>query len=693
MCKRIVSVVFISLLFLCNLYSSIIVNGDLSEDIWQNAKSVTGFKTYSPISGKPAPESTVVYYTFDDNAIYFAIKCYEKITVDQLIVKMDNAYRDEVLSIYLDTYNDKKKAYVFYIYNTGENSQSLYLGTPTGEFDHNWNTIIYSATQLTDYGWVCEVKIPFKSLKFQNKSIQDWNVLFIRNYTAKGISTAYPYIKMGGRKLCSSMKIKGIKIDKRFFNLKIVPYGIGTFEKEYTDSVSFTYDKEGKVGGDIWFNPTNNLTCNVTINPDFSQIEADVVQFTTNERYMLYYSETRPFFMEGSTYLSDPLNLLYTRRIQNPLYGVKIVGKELNTDIGFLHSRDNGIDEGERGYYNALNLCRDINGNLSLGLFAGNKEYESGLINDSVRIQRLYNRIGSLYADYSRGFFNAYIEGVAEFSCNNIDIIKNYSRGYEFYVFLKRYDGILYNLISVEGNSPDYINDIGYFQRDDIYKIRFDNAYMQNVSKKYLQYIQYILYTKYSGNFKGELIEMSSTPWIYMKSDNMSFSLESTLKRENYIDSTYNYIYVIPALSFKKENILSFYISYRYGNQINYTDNYLGISHLFHSGCTFSPLSKFYINLTGTMNRFYNLQDMQLIWNIWYVRTTIRYKFTNQFYSKLIAQLNMETKEGFFSELLTYEFNSMSAIYLGITQDFEKNNNFEFNDFVIYGKISYLFDF
>ncbi len=693
MYKRIISVVFISILFLCNIYSSIVIDGNLSEDIWQNAKSITGFKTYSPISGKPAPESTVVYYTFDNDAIYFAFKCFEKTVVDQQIVRMDNAYRDEILSIYLDTYNDKKKAYIFYIYNTGENSQALYLDGPSGEYDYNWNTIIYSATQLTDYGWVCEVKIPFKSLKFQNKRIQDWNVLFFRNYSDKGISAAYPYVEMGGRKLSMAMKIKGIEIDKKYFNLKIVPYGIGTFEKEYTDSLNYIYNKDGRAGGDIWFNPTNNLTCNITINPDFSQIEADVVQFTTNERYMLYYSETRPFFMEGSTYLSDPLNLLYTRRIQNPLYGVKIVGKELNTDIGFLHSRDNGINNGERGYYNALNLCKDFNNNLSLGLFTGNKEYESGLVNDSVRIQGLYNRIGSLYADYSRGFYNAYIEGVAGFNCKNIDTIKNYSRGYKFYVFLKRYDGILYNQISVKGSSPDYINDMGYFQRNDIYKIQFDNAYMQNISKKYLQYVQYMLYTKYNGNFKGELIEMSLTPSIYMKSDNMSFLLENILKRENYIDSTYNYMYVAPVVSFRKGSILSFFVLYRYGNQINYIDNYLGISHLIHPSVTFSPSSKFYINLRGTMNRFYNLPDMQMIWNLWYVMATIRYKFTNQFYSKSIAQLNMETKEGFFSELLTYEFNSMSAIYIGITQDFEKNNNFRFNDFVIFGKISYLFDF
>ncbi|MCK4545643.1 carbohydrate binding family 9 domain-containing protein [candidate division WOR-3 bacterium] len=693
MYKRIISVVFISILFLCNIYSSIVIDGNLSEDIWQNAKCITGFKTYDPVSGDFPPESTVVYYSFDDNAIYFAFKCFEKSPVNSLTANMDDAYRDEVLYIYLDTYNDKKKAYVFYIYNTGENRQALYSDAASGEFDYNWNTIIYSATQLTDYGWVCEVKIPFNSLKFQKKNIQDWNVLFFRNYTIKDITTIYPPIKREVKKLSGGMVIKEIKINKRFYNLKFVPYGIGTYEKEYTDSLNYTYDKDGRAGGDIWFNPTNNLTCNITINPDFSQIEADVVQFTTNERYMLYYSETRPFFMEGSTYLSDPLNLLYTRRIQNPLYGVKIVGKELNTDIGFLHSRDNGINNGERGYYNALKLSKDFNDNLSTGLFAGNKEYESGLVNDSVRIQGLYSRISSFNIDYNKGFFNAYIEGAAGFNCRNTDTIKNYSRGYEFYSYLKRYDGKLYNLISVEGSSPGYINDMGYFQRNDIYKIRFDNAYLQNISKKYLQYVQYMLYAQYNSNFKGEMIEMSTTPRILVRSDNIMFALGGTLKRENYLDSIYNYAYITQNFLFRPGQSLYFLILYKYGNGINYSENYLGIKHILYSGITYSPINKLYLNLSGSMNRFYNSQNNHLIWNLWYVNANIIYKFTHKFYSRLTAQLNMETKEGFFSELLTYEFNSMSAIYIGITQDFKKDKNFRFNDYVIFGKISYLFDF
>jgi hypothetical protein len=244
MYKRIISVVFVSILFLCNLYSSIVIDGNLSEDIWQNAKSITGFKTYDPVSGDFPPESTVVYYSFDDNAIYFAFKCFEKSPVNSLTANMDDAYRDEVLYIYLDTYNDKKKAYVFYIYNTGENRQALYSDAASGEFDYNWNTIIYSATQLTDYGWVCEVKIPFNSLKFQKKNIQDWNVLFFRNYTIKDITTIYPPIKREVKKLSGGMVIKEIKINKRFYNLKFVPYGIGTYEKEYTDSLNYTYDKD-----------------------------------------------------------------------------------------------------------------------------------------------------------------------------------------------------------------------------------------------------------------------------------------------------------------------------------------------------------------------------------------------------------------------------------------------------------------
>ena len=141
MCKKIVGVVLLAILIICNLYSSIIINGNLSDNLWNNAKCVTGFKTYDPISGNFPPESTVIYYTFDDGAIYFAFKCYEKSPMNPLTTNKDDVYRDEFISIYLDTYNDKCKAYVFNIYPTGENEQALYTGATLGNLDFNWKKL------------------------------------------------------------------------------------------------------------------------------------------------------------------------------------------------------------------------------------------------------------------------------------------------------------------------------------------------------------------------------------------------------------------------------------------------------------------------------------------------------------------------------------------------------------------------
>ncbi|NIA23696.1 MAG: hypothetical protein GWP03_06025, partial [Proteobacteria bacterium] len=116
-----------------NLYSSIIVDGALTDSAWSNAKHITGFKTYTPISGEAPPESTDVYYTFDNNAIYFAFVCYEKDPVNPRTTNIDNAYREENISVYLDTYNDKNKAYLFTFYPTGENYQALYSDAAEGE--------------------------------------------------------------------------------------------------------------------------------------------------------------------------------------------------------------------------------------------------------------------------------------------------------------------------------------------------------------------------------------------------------------------------------------------------------------------------------------------------------------------------------------------------------------------------------
>ncbi len=679
------------LLSFFNLYSSIIIDGSLSDSAWTNAKHIAGFKTYDPISGEAPPESTDVYYTFDNSAIYFAFVCHEKSPVNPKATNIDNAYREEKVSVYLDTYNDKNKAYVFTFYPTGENDQALYTDAAMGDWDDHWNTIVYSATKLTYNGWVCETKIPFNSLKFQKKNIQDWNILFFRNY--KDVSTVYPPVKKQNKLLKGGMIVKGIKINKRFYNLKLVPYGMGTYEKKYTDSLNYTFNKGGRAGADIWFNPTNNLTCNITINPDFSQIEADAVQFTTNQRFMLYYPETRPFFMEGSTYFSDPLFLFYTRRIQNPMYGIKIVGNELNTDIGFLHNGDRDTDGNLTGYYNMLSLNKNLNRNLSLGLMAGDKEYKAPSLNDSIFVQGLYNRLGALNLDYKKGIFSAYAEGGMDFACVNNDTLKDYTRGYTFHGYIKRFDGKLFNALTLTLISPSYTNDLGYFQQNDYRNIDFTTAYLQNKNSKHLQYIQYMLFSNMVTKFNGTFDHFNVTPKVFIKMENIAFASAGTYRRERYLDSLYNYLSTTNLIVYNPGSYFNVFLVYKYGNDVNYTENYLGISHIFNGSVTYSPIEKLYIKLNGGLNRFYNPATDSLAWNIWFIDASLKYKFTHDFSSRLDSRINMETKEGFISELLTYEFNSMSAAYLGITQNFENDNKFVFKDFVLFGKISYLFNF
>ena len=362
------------------------VDGTLDEPVWGSAARLTGFSQYLPVDGRPAEDSTDVLVWYAPDAIWFGVRAFEAHgpVVRATLADRDNISADDYIQILLDTFNDRRRALVFAVnplgvQQDGVRSEGL-AGAAGGQnagfrfdgvVDINPDYVFESRGRVTPSGYEIEVRIPFKSLRYQSAATQDWGLQVVRVTQHSAYEDTWtPVVRANASYLIQAGRLVGLTDLRRGLVMDVTP--------EYTtrvdgapDSSSYVYgNPEPSLGGTLRWGMTQNLSLNGTVNPDFSQVEADVGQVTVNERFALFYPEKRPFFLEGLEQFDTPNTLIYTRRIQAPIGGVKLTGKTGATGIAYLAGVDDGefTPSGEEAIYNLLRLRRDLGTSSHVGM-------------------------------------------------------------------------------------------------------------------------------------------------------------------------------------------------------------------------------------------------------------------------------------------------------------------------------------
>jgi len=361
------------------------IDGVLDEPMWRRAARLTGFSEYRPVDGRPAEDSTEVLVWYAPDAIYFGIRAFERhgAAVRATLADRDNIDADDHVAILLDTYLDHRRATMFAVNPLGVQEDGVWsdgvaagaAGGPSagGRFDAtidlNPDYVYESRGRLTERGYEVEVRIPFKSLRYQSADPQDWGIQILRSVQHSGYEETWtPAVRANASFLIQSGRLVGLGSLRRGLVLDLTP--------EFTTKVdgaptSPGYDYRGtpEVAGNLRWGVTQNLGATATANPDFSQVEADVGQVTLNQRFALFYPEKRPFFLEGLEQFDTPNSLIYTRRIVQPVLGAKLAGKVGGTGIAYLGAVDNSDQSatGAHPIYNMLRLRRDLGPTSTLG--------------------------------------------------------------------------------------------------------------------------------------------------------------------------------------------------------------------------------------------------------------------------------------------------------------------------------------
>lgn len=323
------------------------VDGQLDEKAWSEAVRVDLDIETRPGENTPAPVETVAYLVEDGVSLYVAFDARDPdpAAIRAYLRDRDAAYDDDFVGIVLDTYNDERRAFEFFANALGV-QMDLTFDDVNGNENDSWNAIWESAGQITETGFIVEMRIPLSQLRFpETDGKQTWGIDLLRIYPR---DFRYRLSNNASDRavncyLCQFEKFEGLPEARPSRDLEIAPT-LTVLRNETTDDPGTVplseADTEAEVGVTVRWGITPDITTNLTINPDFSQIEADAPQLDVNNQFALFFPETRPFFLEGADYFRTPIPAVFTRTVADPIAGAKITGKRRKNTFGAYLTQD-----------------------------------------------------------------------------------------------------------------------------------------------------------------------------------------------------------------------------------------------------------------------------------------------------------------------------------------------------------------
>lgn len=324
-----------------------VIDGILDEELWKSGEWIDDFTQFEPYNGKPASQRTEFNIFYDDDNLYVGIRAFDS-SPDSIVPRLTR--RDEVdgdlVAIIVDSFHDLRTGFTFGVSSAGVKYDLMFTNDGENE-DESWNPNWWVKTSINDEGWIAEMKIPLSQVRFDKNSGDVWGLQMARNYYRKNETDFWQHIPKDSPGLIHMFGemtgLEGIKPRKIF---DVTPYGVAkaeTFKKEAGNPFMENGRKYGLNGGiDAKIGVTNNMTMDLTINPDFGQVEADpsVVNLTA---YETFFEEKRPFFIEGNNITNFNIglgdgdvgndNLFYSRRIGRRPQGSPEMKEGWNSDI------------------------------------------------------------------------------------------------------------------------------------------------------------------------------------------------------------------------------------------------------------------------------------------------------------------------------------------------------------------------
>jgi hypothetical protein len=308
------------------------IDARLDEPAWAEAKPIALSYEWYPADDAPAPVATEALVTYDDRTLYVAFRAKDPQPgrIRARYHERDAAGDDDVVGFYLDPFNDDRRAYQFRVNALGVQIDAINSDVE-GTEDFTWDGIWESAGEITSDGYVVEIAVPLQQLRIPSRGgAQTWGFLAVREWP-RDVQHRIRSAETDQNRnclVCQFQDLHGFDTHTSGRNIEVTPTLTGTNEKPLDAGISTRWAL------------TPGTSLQATINPDFSQVEADAAQLDVNTRFALFFPEKRPFFVEAGDFFETRLPLVFTRTIADPAAGLKFTGKNGSHLYAALFARD-----------------------------------------------------------------------------------------------------------------------------------------------------------------------------------------------------------------------------------------------------------------------------------------------------------------------------------------------------------------
>lgn len=494
-----------------------VIDGKLDEEVWKNAAVLKDFYQIQPGDNIAPTQRTEVLVAKDATTLYIAYRCYdtEPNKVRATIPKRDQIFEDDYVGIYLDTFQDQRRAYALFFNPLGVQADGIYT-EDRGE-DYSFDLVMDSKGEVTAEGYTVEIAIPFKSLRYHSGEGKTWGLQLFRRIKRDNneLDSWMPISRSRQGTLNQAGRLTGFEGISTERTLEIIPsitisqtgerIAASTNGDFVDTSRILNRPVENDIGISMKYSITPTITLDFAVNPDFAQVEADQLVVTANQRFPIFFEEKRPFFLEGIDIFQTTMSILNTRTIVDPDVAVKLSGKQGRTTFGLILASDNApgnysLEErndpnlrpfierflDKNSYVGALRLKRDIGKESSIGLVATTYDFidrHNDLLSVDGRFKLdpkttlTVQGVGTT----TRGFFYDPVERQDTYRTGNGI---GYYAGYD-------YTGRNFGyVISAVGRTKDFRADVGFTRRTDTHRYEsfFRWSSDPNTDRDYLGY-------------------------------------------------------------------------------------------------------------------------------------------------------------------------------------------------------------
>ena len=696
------------------------IDGSIEEDEWQEAAAIQVNIEVDPGDNIEAEVTAQALIMEDGQTIYVAFRAHDPdpSQIRGFYEDRDSGWDGDYMGIILDTFNDERRAFEFLVNPFGVQMDAIYDDVNQRE-DESWNAIWDSVGQITESGYTVELAIPLKQLRFsETESVQVWGIDFYRHYP-RDRSTSIHSQRIDWNiscYLCQISKLEGFQNLEQSRNLEVIPTITSSSSESRNPEVG-DWERENNSQGslDLRWGISQDTYLNATINPDFSQVEADSLQLDVNNTFSLFFPERRTFFLDGADYFDTYENLVHTRNIASPEYGLKLTGKTNQNTYGLVAANDETTNfiiprslssrvasiEGLESKVAIGRYRRDIFENSTLGALVTDrrgKNYSNTVLSldstlrptaqDTISIQAMHstseypNNIQTEHQQEAELNDNSY---VIEYQHNDRQWdwrLGYYDWGDDFRAdlgFVNRVD--FKHMVATIGRTWRWDGD-GFFSR-----IRFAADYDRTEDQSGLQLEEE---TEFFVNMSGPLQS-------YL---NGLFGSSETYWNGKYFDEQFNMINV----GFSPTPNLTLSSMIRYEDVVDFANTRLGYSKRWGPRINYRFGRHFQVNLRHQLQEFEsdskplfraNLTDLRATYQFdarSFVRLTVQYADRERNVENYIRVVDATSKNLGAQLLYSYKLNAATRFFLGYSDKGFQNDiydSIEYTNRTFFAKFSY----